>query len=118
MNKKKTILILLILALLFFWFNQRAKAQAPVTIPEPEPDKAPEPVQGEVYVVKRGDSIWKIAKARLPEGTSNATIFDYVKQISIDNGKDVSLIDGILTPGVNDPDLIYPGDILIINPFK
>jgi hypothetical protein len=43
---------------------------------------------------------------------------EYVIQISIDNGKDPALIDGILESGKNDPDLIFPGDILNILPYK
>lgn len=90
----------------------RAAEPQPVamqTETEPKPER---------YTVKRGDSIWKIAKKRLPSGATNGQIMEYVIQISIDNGKDPALIDGILESGKNDPDLIFPGEILNIAPYK
>ena len=111
--KKEVLIIVFILLLLLWWWNMRAST------PEPIFDKQtqPEPV-AERYTVKRGDSIWKIAKKRLPQSASNGQIMEYVIQISIDNGKDPALIDGILESGKNDPDLIFPGDILNILPYK
>jgi hypothetical protein len=108
--KRELIIVLILLALLLYWWN--SKAQEPEVMPA-----AAEPV-AERYVVKRGDSIWKIAKARLPQGASNGQIMQYVIEISIDNGKDPALIDGMLESGKNDPDLIFPGEILNIKPYK
>ena len=83
----------------------------PVPVPPP-----PQPT-GEEYVIKKGDSIWKIAKAHLPKGAGNADIMAYTKQIAAQNGMNVKLIDGVLTKVPGDPDLIFPGGKLILNKF-
>jgi len=85
-------------------------------VPKPEPPVPPAPTS-EVYTIKKGDSIWKIAKQRLPAGTSNQDILAYTKQIAAENGMNVNLIDGVLTKVPGDPDLIYPGGKLAINKF-
>jgi hypothetical protein len=107
--KKEVLIVVLILALLLYWWQSKANAPGPEIDVEPQPEK---------YTVQKGDSIWKIAKRRLPVGASNGQIMNYVVQISIDNGKDPALIDGILESGKNDPDLIFPGEILNIYPYK
>lgn len=59
------------------------------TPPEPQPDDTPPeplPDETEEYVVKRGDSWWKIAKEHLPDGASNQDIMVYHKQIADANG--------------------------------
>jgi nucleoid-associated protein YgaU len=111
--KKEVIIVVLILALLLWLWSSKVNAQAPVITP---PADETEPVT-ESYTVKSGDSIWKIAKKRLPVGTSNEVIYDYVVQISEENGKNPALIDGVLQKNVNDPDLIYSGEILVINQY-
>lgn len=108
--KKEVIIVLILLLLLLYWWNMRALE--PIQI-EMQTEAPPER-----YTVKRGDSIWKIAKKRLPSGASNGQIMEYVIQISIDNGKDPALIDDILESGKNDPDLIFPGEILNIEAYK
>lgn len=74
--------------------------------------------KGKDYIIKKGDSIWKIAKAHLPSGASNSEIMEYTKQIASENGMKVELIDGVLSKIPKDPDLIFPGGKLIINKFK
>ena len=83
-------------------------------VPPPVP---PTPPTGEEYVIKKGDSIWKIAKGHLPKGASNADILKYTRQIASQNGMNVKLIDGVLTKIPGDPDLIFPGGKLILNKF-
>ncbi len=91
--------------------------------PNPDPDpiipppKPPPKPDAEEYIIKKGDSIWKIAKSHLPKGSSNADIMAYTKQISAENGMNVKLIDGVLSKVPKDPDLIYPGGKLMINKF-
>ena len=77
----------------------------------------PETVDSELYTIKKGDSIWKIAKQHLPAGSSNSDILAYTKQIASENGMNTKLIDGVLTKVPGDPDLIYPGGKLTINKF-
>lgn len=107
--KKEVLIVVLILAALLWWWQSKANEPAPKIEIEPEPEK---------YTVQKNDSIWKIAKKRLPIGATDGQIMNYVVQISIDNGKDPALIDGILESGKNDPDLIFPGEILNILPYK
>jgi len=64
--------------------------QCPMPMPTPMPAPAPTPAR-EVYVVKKGDSVYKIAKRY---GTTMQAI--------------------ILRNNLRNPDLIYPGQILII----
>jgi nucleoid-associated protein YgaU len=92
-----------------YWWQFNANKLPPEIEIEPQPEK---------YIVQKNDSIWKIAKRRLPVGASDGEVMNYVIQISIDNGKDPALIDGILQSGKNDPDLIFPGEILNIYPYK
>jgi nucleoid-associated protein YgaU len=91
---------------------------------KPVPENPPIPVQpkpksaeGEMYVIKKGDSIWKIATKHLPKGSSNQEIMAFTKQIASENGMNVKLIDGVLTKVPGDPDLIFPGGKLMINKF-
>lgn len=83
--------------------------------PIPVPPK-PEPT-GELYTIKKGDSIWKIASKHLGKGASNKEIMAFTKQIAAENGMNIKLIDGVLTKVPGDPDLIFPGGKLIINKF-
>jgi hypothetical protein len=85
-------------------------------IPPPRPPKPPDPTSEE-YIIKKGDSIWKIAKSHLPKGASNADIMAYTKQIAGENGMNVKLIDGVLSKVPKDPDLIFPGGKLLLNKF-
>jgi hypothetical protein len=80
-------------------------------VPPPVP---PSPT-GEEYVIKKGDSIWKIAKAHLPSGASNDEIMRYTKQIASENGMNIKLIDSVLSKVPGDPDLIFPGGKLMLN---
>lgn len=84
--------------------------------PIPKPP-TPKPDAGEVYTIKKGDSIWKIAKNHLPSGSSNKEIMAFTKQIATENGMNVKLIDAVLTKVPGDPDLIFPGGKLLINKF-
>ena len=113
--KKEVIIVIVILALLLWLWSSKMNAQKPSPAANAPVDENTTP--GENYTVQPGDSIWKIAKRRLPEGSSDSIIYDYVVQISEENGKNPALIDGKLQVGVNDPDLIYPGEILVINPY-
>lgn len=98
------------------------KAMKPVTpkpnppVPKPEPPTPPKP-EADIYTIKKGDSIWKIAKNHLPSGASNQEIMAFTKQISAENGMNVKLIDGVLTKVPGDPDLIHTGGKLILNKF-
>jgi hypothetical protein len=98
------------------------KAMQPVPVkpnppvPDPEPPVPPKPTS-ELYTIKKGDSIWKIAKMHLPSGSSNAEIMAYTKQIAAENGMNVKLIDAVLTKVPGDPDLIYTGGKLVLNKF-
>jgi nucleoid-associated protein YgaU len=93
-------------------------AKPPVNIDEPEPNPETDLIDSENYIVQKGDSIWKIAKKRLPSGINNSVIFDYVRQIAQENGMSPELIDGILSKTPGDPDLIFPGDKLTIYPYS
>ena len=83
-------------------------------IPQPPQPEA----QGEMYTIKTGDSIWKIAKMKLGGTPSDSAIMAYTKQIASENGMNVKLIDSVLSKIPGDPDLIFPGGKLIINAFK
>lgn len=83
-------------------------------VPTPEP---PAPPQSDVYTIKKGDSIWKIAKAKLGGGATNQEIMAYTRQIAAENGMNVKLIDGVLSKVPGDPDLIFPGGKLVLNKF-
>ena len=108
--------------------------------PEPGPEPGPEPLPdtgGEDYIVKKGDSWWKIAKDHLPDGASDKDIMAYHKQIAdangaehlysgkygspglkpdtwtdLDSGQEVSK--GVLT----DADRLFPGEKIIIPKFN
>ena len=83
-------------------------------VPKPEPTVSPE---SDIYTIKKGDSIWKIAKAKLGGGATNEEIMAYTKQIATENGMNVKLIDSVLSKVPGDPDLIFPGGKLIISKF-
>ena len=77
----------------------------------------PKPNNAEIYTIKKGDSIWKIAHRHLGKSVSNAEIMKYVKQIAVDNGIRIDLIDSVLLKIPRDSDLIIPGGKLIITKF-
>jgi len=54
---------------------------------------------GGTYIVKSGDTLWKIAKGLLPAGASDSDIQKKVNQLIRDNG-------------IANPNLIQPGDII------
>jgi nucleoid-associated protein YgaU len=83
-------------------------------VPKAEPPVSPE---SDIYTIKKGDSIWKIAKAKLGGGATNEEIMAYTKQIAAENGMNVKLIDSVLSKVPGDPDLIFPGGKLIISKF-
>ncbi len=64
--------------------------------PEPDPETGPEPA---TYVVVRGDSLWSIALALFGDGDLNMSIF------VANRGR------------IDDPDLIYPGQELVLPPI-
>jgi len=109
--------------------------------PEPKPDDiGPEPApdtSGEDYIVKRGDSWWKIAKEHLPAGSSDKDILAYTKQLAGENGADHLYSGKYGSPGlkpdawtdldsgeyvgkgnITDADKLYPGEKIQILPFK
>jgi len=86
--------------------------------PDPPIPQPPQPKPtSDVYTIKKGDSIWKIAQSHLPKGAGNEEIMAYTRQIASQNGMNVKLIDGVLTKVPGDPDLIFPGGKLILNKF-
>lgn len=60
---------------------------------------------GERYTVKKGDNLWNIAKAKLGAGPQWRRIWRY------NNRADVVKVTG---RGIPNPDLIYPGQILLL----
>lgn len=71
----------------------------------------------EMYIIKKGDTIWDIARHHLPSGANDADIMNYTRQIATDNGMNQDLIDAVLTKVPGDPDLIFPGGKLLIKAF-
>jgi hypothetical protein len=117
-NSKLGVALLLMVAgsaLTATGYNALAKPPVDPVVPPPTP--TPKPDAGDLYTIKKGDSIWKIAKSYLGKGATNKEILAYTKQIAAENGMNVKLIDGVLTKVPGDPDLIYPGGKLMINKF-
>jgi hypothetical protein len=85
--------------------------------PHPPVPKPPIPPHDDTYVIKKGDSFWKIAKQHLPKGASNADINAYMRQLAKDNMLKTKLIDGVLSKIPKDPDLIFPGGRIFITKF-
>ncbi|MDX9727733.1 MAG: peptidoglycan-binding protein LysM [Bacteroidales bacterium] len=70
-----------------------------LTVTVPEPVAPPEP-EKQFYTVKKGDYLSKIAKAVYGDAKKYPIIFEANK------------------PMLKDPDLIYPGQVLVIPPIK
>lgn len=113
-SKLGTSLLLMISGAALTSIGYDALKVVPKVPPVPKP---PTPPDTEMYVVKKGDSFWKIAKEHLPKGSSNADINAYMYQLAKDNALRTKLIDGVLTKIPKDPDLIYPGAKFIITKF-
>jgi LysM repeat protein len=113
-SKLGTSLLLMISGAALTSAGYNALTNVPKTPPVPKPPKPPE---AEMYTVKKGDSFWKIAKAHLPKGSSNADINHYMYQLAKDNSLKTKLIDGVLTKIPKDPDLIKPGAKFILTKF-
>jgi nucleoid-associated protein YgaU len=109
MNKKRTAIV--VIALLAAYFLLRKKA------PGADPGDAGT-ADGDRYTVVPGDTLWAIAKRRLPAGTSNSTILTYVRAIAVANGMNLALLDGVFTRTPGDPDAIFPGQVLTIPSFS
>lgn len=92
-------------------YNALQKPPVDPVVPPPTP---PKPPQAEDYIIKKGDCIWNIAKSRLGADATNEEIMKYTQQIAQSNGMNVKLIDSVLTRIPGDPDLIFPGNHLII----
>jgi nucleoid-associated protein YgaU len=92
---RNTLLILAALGALFFVMRHRGES------PAGPPAGAPAGGGASLYVVRRGDTLWGIAKRYLPSGSSDAMILRYVRQIATANG-------------LSNPDLIFPDQELSI----
>jgi nucleoid-associated protein YgaU len=113
-SKLGTSLLLMISGAALTSIGYDALKVVPKVPPVPKP---PTPPDSDIYVVKKGDSFWKIAKEHLPKGSSNADINAYMYQLAKDNALKTKLIDGVLTKIPKDPDLIYPGAKFVITKF-
>ena len=113
-SKLGTSLLLMISGAALTSVGYNALNPVPETPPVPTP---PKPPHEETYVIKKGDSFWKIAKQHLPKGSSNDEINKYMYQLAKDNSLKTKLIDGVLTKIPKDPDLIYPGGRIFITKF-
>ena len=93
------------------------KDQIPSQTTTPTQPATPAPAaQPGDYTVVKGDSVWKIAKSHLPEGSPDSTINDYMyKIINANKGMDPTQVDALLK-GKEwvDPDFIKPGMKLIL----
>lgn len=78
------------------WQEVKIRAISTSATPAKRPDPKPAP---KVYVVKRGDSLWKIAKKYLGKGSKWPSIYNIPE-----NKKTIG----------RDPNLIYPGQRLVI----
>lgn len=73
--------------------DERIVVKVPPVVPAPEPEK-------QFYTVKKGDYLSKIAKAVYGNANKYMIIFEANK------------------PMLKDPDLIYPGQVLVIPPLE
>lgn len=117
--------------------------EQPKPTPKPEDtdggqDITPEPKPGgEQYIVKKGDSWWRIAERELPPGSSNKDILAYTKQLAADNGAQNLYSGKFGSPGlkadtwssmssgesvpksiISAADKLTTGEEIIITPFK
>jgi nucleoid-associated protein YgaU len=109
MNRKRTAIV--VVALLAAYFLLRKKA------PDAEPS-GEGTADGDRYTVASGDTLWAIAKRRLPAGSANSAILTYVRAIAVANGMNLALLDGVFTRTPGDPDAIFPGQVLTIPAFS
>lgn len=84
---------------------------APVRAPLPDPVAAPgSAAGGQERVVERGDNLWELTEAQLvASGTPDPTNAQIVDQLG-------RVIDAN-TPPIVDPDLIYPGQVVVLPPL-
>lgn len=92
---RNSLLILAALGALFFVLRHRGRG------PAGRPAGAPAGGGASLYVVRRGDTLWAIAKRYLPTGSSDVIVADYVRQIARANR-------------LANPDLIFPDQELTI----
>lgn len=107
---KRAIPLVLVAIVAYLLLRKRPPGAGPADTDAPSLDAAR-------YTVRAGDSLWSIAKAGLPAGSSNATVLAYVRAIATANGMHLDLLDGKVTRTPGDPDTIYPGQVLTIPTF-
>ena len=88
----------------------------PVNPVNPTPPVPPTPPVGSDYTVVKGDTVWDIAKAHAPAGSSKSVINDYMyKIINANRGMDPTQVDALLKGAPwEDPDFIKAGMKLIL----